>query len=93
MMDPIASILGSEYKKPFMLIAALAGSAVIWFTVMSSAERVIDGRIDSKLMLQKAQLDDHEKRLTKLEENLGSMREVLSEIRADVKVLRVQLEK
>ena len=93
MSDPVAAVLGSEFRKPFMVIVAVVAAVVLVLAGLSKVESMVDGRIDIKLAAQKVVADDHEKRLTKIEERLGSMTEVLAEIRADVKVLRAQSER
>lgn len=93
MPDPVGNVLGSEFRKPFMVIVAIVSTIVIVLAGLSKVESMVDGRIDIKLAAQKVVADDHEKRLTKIEEKLGSMTEVLAEIRADVKVLRAQSER
>lgn len=88
-----ADILAPAYKRPFTVFLAIVGGVSFVLMAFGAAERMVDGRIDIKLAAQKQVVEDHEKRLTKIEERLGNMTEVLSEIRADVKVLRVQMEK
>lgn len=91
--DPVNAVLGSDFRKPFMLLVAVVSTVVIIMVGLTKAEGFVDGRVELKLAAQKVVSDDHEKRLTKIEERLNSMGEVLSEIRADVKVLRAQSEK
>jgi hypothetical protein len=93
MSDPVGAVLGNDFKKPFMVLVAVISTVVIIVAGLSKFESMVDGRIDIKLAAQKVVADDHEKRLTKIEERLGSMTEVLAEIRADVKVLRAQSER
>ncbi len=91
--NPVSAVLDPDYKKPFTVIIAIVTLVSFALMGITYIERVVDGRIDIKLASQKQAVEDHEKRLSKIEEKLGSMTEVLSEIRADVKVLRVQMEK
>ena len=91
--DPVGAVLGPDYKKPFTLIVAIVSTVAFVVLGLSKIESMVDGRIDMKLAAQRIVSDDHEKRLTKIEEKLGSMTEVLSEIRSDVKVMRAQMEK
>lgn len=93
MSDPVASVIAPDYKKPFMLLVAVIATIVLVLAGLSKVESMVDGRIDIKLAAQKQATEDHEKRLTKIEEKLGSMTDVLAEIRADVKVLRAQTER
>lgn len=93
MSDPVGAILGPDYKKPFMVIVAVCSVFIFFFLAVRGVEGFLDGRIDMRLAAHKAIAEDHEKRLTKIEEKLGSMTEVLSDIRADVKVMRAQMER
>lgn len=88
--DPVNAVLGSDFRKPFMLLVAVVSTVVVIVVGLTKAESFVDGRVELKLATQKIVAEDHEKRLTKIEEKLGSMTEVLAEIRADVKVLRAQ---
>ena len=92
MADPVATVIAPDYKKPFVFLMAAISIVVAVILGLSKVESMVDGRIDIRLAAQRMTVEDHEKRLTKIEEKLGSMGEVLSEIRADVKVMRVQLE-
>ena len=93
MSDPIVAVLGPDFKKPFMVIVALCSVFILFFLGVRGIEGFIDGRIDMRLSAQRQITEDHEKRLTKIEEKLGSMGEVLNDIRADVKVLRAKMER
>jgi len=93
MSDPVADVIASDYKKPFIFLTAAISIIVTVILGLSKVESMIDGRIDIKLSAQRVVTEDHEKRLTKIEEKLGSMGEVLAEIRSDVKVLRAQSER
>jgi len=91
--NPVSAVLDPDYKKPFTVIIAIVTLISVAMMGIGYIERVVDGRIDIKLTAQKQQVEDHEKRLSKIEEKLGGMSDVLAEIRSDVKVLRVQMEK
>lgn len=93
MADPIQSVIAPDYKKPFVFLMAAISIVVAVILGLSKVESMVDGRIDIRLAAQRMVADDHEKRLTKIEEKLGSMGEVLAEIRSDVKVLRAQSER
>jgi cell shape-determining protein MreC len=93
MSDPVGAVLANDFKKPFMVLVAVISTVVVIVAGLSKFESMVDERIDIKLAAQKVVADDHEKRLTKIEEKLSSMTEVLAEIRADVKVLRAQSER
>ena len=90
--DPVGAVLGPEYRRPFTLLVAIVSTVALVILGLSKVESMVDERIDIKLAAQQIMVADHEKRLVKIEEKLGSMTEVLAEIRADVKVMRVQLE-
>lgn len=93
MADPVASVIAPDYKKPFIFFMAAVSIVVAVILGLSKVESMVDGRIDIKLAAARMTVEDHEKRLTKIEEKLGSMGEVLAEIRSDVKVLRAQSER
>jgi len=91
--DAVAGVLRPEYRSSFTLIAALAALIALFFFGVASIEKFVDGRVELKIAAQKIVTEDHEKRLGKIEEKLGSMTDVLAEIRADVKVMRAQMER
>ena len=91
--EQVSSVLGPEYKKPFRVFMAVFVAFIAFFMGVRGVESFVDGRVDMKMATQKTIADDHEKRLTKIEEKLGSMNDVLAEIRSDVKVMRAQMEK
>jgi hypothetical protein len=93
MADPVASVIAPDYRKPFVFLMAAVSIVVAVILGLSKVESMVDERIDIKLAAQQITVADHEKRLTKIEEKLGSMGEVLAEIRSDVKVLRAQGER
>ena len=93
MADPVADVIASDYKKPFVFFMAAVSIVVAVILGLSKIESMVDERIDIKLAAQQIMVADHEKRLTKIEEKLGSMGDVLAEIRSDVKVLRAQSER
>ena len=93
MADPVATVIAPDYKKPFVFLMAAISIVVAVTLGLSKVESMVDGRIEIKLAAQRMAVEDHEKRLTKIEEKLGSMGEVLAEIRSDVKVLRAQSER
>ena len=91
--DTIPQVLGSEYKKPFALIAALAAAAALILFGVSSVEKFVDGRIELKLSDQKRQQEEQRKRLDQIETQFSAMKDTLFEIRADVRVLRARFER
>lgn len=93
MADPIQSVIAPDYKKPFIFFMATVSIVVAVILGLSKVESMVDERVEIKLAASRMTVEDHEKRLTKIEEKLGSMGEVLAEIRSDVKVLRAQSER
>ena len=93
MADPVASVIAPDYRKTFVFLMSAISIVVAVILGLSKIESMVDERIDIKLAAQQIMVADHEKRLTKIEEKLGSMGEVLAEIRSDVKVLRAQSER
>jgi hypothetical protein len=91
--ESISSVLAPESRGPFRVVVAIIVTIGVFLAILGYVERMVDGRIEMKLAAQKQAVEDHEKRLGKIEEKLGGMSDVLAEIRADVKVLRVQMEK
>ena len=92
MADSVEAVIAPDYKKPFIFLTAAVSIVVAVILGLSKVESMVDGRIDIKLAAQQTVVGDHEKRLTKIEEKLGAMGDVLNDIRSDVKVMRVQLE-
>lgn len=91
--DPVESVIASDYKKSFVFFMAAISIVVAVILGFSKIESMVDNRIDIRLAAQRMTVEDHEKRLTKIEEKLGNMTDVLADIRADVKVMRAQLER
>ena len=90
--EPVAAVLGQDYKKPFMLLVAITGVLFAVLFGLSAAEKFVDGRVDLKLSAQKQQQEDQARRLGQIEQQFSLMRDTLSEIRVDVRVLRARLE-
>lgn len=87
------AVLSADYRKPFALIVAIAALAALVIGGIDSIERFVDGRIDLRTMAHTSAVAEHEKRLGKIEHQLDEMKEILSDIRGDVKVLRERGEK
>ena len=90
--EPVSEVLGSDYKKPFVLIVALVAVLGIVLFGLNAAEKFVDGRVEMKLAAQRQQQEDQAKRIERIEQQFSTMRDTLSEIRADVRVLRASLE-
>lgn len=90
--EPIAAVIGDGYKKPFMLLVAFGVVIATVIFILSSAEKFVDGRVDLKLAYQRQQQEEQSKRIARMEEQFSMMRDTLSEIRADVRVLRTRVE-
>lgn len=91
--EQVSAVLGPEYKKSFRMFMAVLVGFIAFFMGVRGVEGFVDGRVDIKMAAQKTITEDHEKRLTKIEEKLGNMNDVLAEIRSDVKVMRAQMER
>lgn len=89
----VSTVLGSDYKKPFTLIVAIAVVLVTVLFAISGIERFVDGRVELKLADQRRRQDEQGERIKRIEEQFSTMRETLAEIRADVRVLRTRTEK
>ena len=90
--EPVSEVLGSDYKTPFVLIVALVAVLGIVLFGLNAAEKFVDGRVEMKLAAQRQQQEDQAKRIERIEQQFSTMRDTLSEIRADVRVLRASLE-
>ncbi len=90
--EPVSAVLDQDYKKPFMLIVAIVATLAVVLFGLTAAEKFVDGRIELKLAGQKQQQEDQAKRIEKMEQQFGLMRDTLAEIRADVRVLRSRIE-
>lgn len=88
----VTTVLGSEYRKPFLLIVALVSAFGLLLFGISSAEKFVDGRVELKLADQRRRQEEQGERIKRIEEQFGAMRDTLSEIRADVRVLRAKIE-
>lgn len=90
--EPVSAVLGNEYKKPFMLLVAIAAVLTLVLFVLAAAEKFVDGRVELKLASQKQQQEEQAKRIERIEQQFSIMRDTLSEIRVDVRVLRARIE-
>ena len=90
--QPVAEVIGNDYRKPFMLLVALGVVLATVLFILSSAEKFVDGRVELKLAYQKQQQEDQAKRIANIESQFSTMRDTLAEIRADVRVLRARVE-
>lgn len=88
----IGSVLDPALRRPFSLLAALVSVAVFVLYGLSKMETFVDGRIELKMSAARERADEQAARLGKMEEQFNAMRDTLSEIRADVRVLRSTVE-
>ena len=88
MPDEIKAVLSDDLKRPFMLIVAIFVVVAGGFTFSRWVETYIDGRIESKMAVSRGQAEDQEKRIATLEAQMREMRDLLIEIKVDVKYLR-----
>lgn len=90
--EPVADVLAQGYKKPFALLVAVGVTLAMVLFGLSSAEKFVDGRVELKLADQRRQQEEQAKRIERIEQQFGDMRDTLAEIRADVRVLRARIE-
>jgi hypothetical protein len=81
-------ILTPELRKTAVLLSVIVGFIVMIIVSIQSAERFIDGRIDLRVAATRQQLDAQDRKINALETQISEMREMLVDIRADVRVLR-----
>jgi len=89
---PVQEVLGSDFKKPFVLLVAVVVSVVIVIGALGKAEDFVDGRVELKLTAQREKSEEQAAKLQRMEEQFALMRDTLAEIRADVRVLRSRVE-
>ncbi len=90
--QPVAEVIANDYKKPFMLLVAIGVVLATVLFLLTSAEKFVDGRVELKLAYQRQQAEEQGKRIERIEQQFSLMRDTLSEIRADVRVLRARVE-
>lgn len=90
--EPVTEVIGSDYKKPFLLLVALGVVLATVLFVLTAAEKFVDGRVELKLAYQRQQQEEQAKRIARIEEQFSLLRDTLAEIRADVRVLRARVE-
>ena len=88
MPDEVKAVLSEDLKRPFMLIVAIFVMIAGTFTFSRWVETYIDGRIESKMAATRENAEAQEKRISNLENQIREMRELLIEIKVDVKYLR-----
>jgi hypothetical protein len=81
-------VLSPDIRKTATLLGVIAGFVAAIFVGIQAAERFIDGRIDLRLASTRQQVDEQERKIDALEKQITEMRELLIDIRADVRVLR-----
>lgn len=91
--DNVTDVLDKAYKPSFRMLVAIIAAVATILIGLSSAEKFVDGRIDLRLADQKRQQEEQGKRIEQIEAQFSLMRDTLSEIRADVRVLRARFEK
>lgn len=84
----VKEVLSPELRKTGTLLGVIAGFVAAIFLGIQAAERFIDGRIDLRLAQTREQVESQEKKIDTLERQMSEMREMLIDIRADVRVLR-----
>lgn len=91
--EKLAAVLDPKLRGPFALLVAIAVTVLVVVMGLRQAETFVDGRIDLKLADQRKTAEEQGKRLEKIEDQFAAMKDTLAEIRADVRVLRVRLER
>jgi hypothetical protein len=91
--EKLAAVLDPKLRGPFSLIVAIVLTVLLVIVGLRQAETFVDGRVDLKLADQRKTAEEQGKRLEKIEDQFAAMKDTLSEIRADVRVLRVRLER
>lgn len=91
--DNVAAVLDKEYRRPFTLIVGIVSAVVLLLFGVNSAEKFVDGRVELKLGDQRRQQEEQKRRLEQIEAQFANMRDTLSEIRADVRVLRARFDR
>lgn len=84
----IQSVLSDDLKRPFLLIVAVFVVIGGAFTFSRWVETYIDGRVEAKLAMSRNQAEDQERRIAALESQMREVRDLLIEIKVDVKYLR-----
>lgn len=89
----VSEVLDPSYKKPFTLMVAIGITVIALLFGISGVEKFVDGRIELKMADQKRLQEEQAGKIQRIEEQFQLMRDTLSEIRADVRVLRARMEK
>lgn len=88
----VTEIVQDGYKKPFIVLAVVMTTVIAVVGGLTKAEAFVDGRIELRLSEQRKTAEAQERRLQRIEEQFSGMKETLTEIRADVRVLRARVE-
>ena len=91
--DRVTSVLDPALRRPFTLIVGIGSAVVLVLFGISKVEQFVDVRIELKLASQREKLETQEQRLTRMETQIELIRDTLSEIRADLRVIREKMEK
>lgn len=91
--DRITSVLDPALRRPFTLFLGIGSAVVLVLFGIGRVEQFVDGRIELKIMSQREKLETQEQRLTRMETQIELIRDTLSEIRADLRVIREKMEK
>ena len=84
----VKEILSPEVRKTATLLGVIGGFVAAIFLGIQGMERFIDGRIDLRSAQTREQVQSQERKIETLEKQMTEMRELLVDIRADVRVLR-----
>lgn len=89
----VSDVLDPSYKKPFTLLVAIGVTVISLLFGIAGIEKFVDGRIELKMAAQTKAQEEQGLKIQRIEEQFQTMRDTLSEIRADVRVLRARTEK
>jgi len=91
--DRITSVLDPALRRPFALIVGIGAALAFTLFGLAKVEAFVDGRIELKLASQREKLETQEQRLARMETQIELIRDSLSDIKADLRVIREKMEK
>jgi septal ring factor EnvC (AmiA/AmiB activator) len=91
--DRITSVLDPALRRPFALIVGIGAALAFTLFGLAKVEAFVDGRIEMKLASQREKLETQEQRLARMETQIELIRDSLSDIKADLRVIRERMEK
>jgi hypothetical protein len=88
MQTEVTEVVAKDLRRPLTLIFAIVSVIGVAVMGLRGVESMIDGRIELRLAAEKQKSEDYGKRIEVLEKQVSELREMLQEIRADVRYLR-----